>query len=187
MEVLHKGVPTDMAPVFSVLGVTVDLTSCRSGIVVIRNKESRVTQIKHEISEIIRSKLLPPAVASSLRGRLQFAESQSFGRAINLFIETRNARATSSHPGNTVDENILAELRWAQNFIEDDRPRILKVDQSRAKVVIFTDACLEDNDTNAGVGMVAFVCKDGCAARSTSSPKRSLVKCSADCKRTLLR
>lgn len=150
-----------MAQIFSVLGVTVDLTSCRSGIVVIRNKESRVAQIKHEISEIIRSRSFPPAVASSLRGRLQFAESQTFGRAINLFMRACNARATSSHPGNTLDDILLAELKWAQNFIEDDRPRILKVDQSRVKVVVFTDACLEDNDTSAGVGMVALVCQDG--------------------------
>lgn len=149
-----------MAASFSVLGVTVDLSASKSGIVVVRNKESRVLQIKQEIAEIIRSGSFSTAVASSLRGRLQFAESQTFGRAINLFMRACNSRAANTSPGTSLDENILGELRWAQCFIEDDRPRILKVDQSRVKVVIFTDACLEEGDTRAGVGMVAYVCKD---------------------------
>ena len=32
-------------------------------------------------------------------------------------------------------------------------------------MLIFTDACLEDDDTNAGVGMVAMVCRDGAPIR----------------------
>ena len=149
-----------MAASFSVLGVTVDLSASKSGIVVVRNKESRVLQIKQEIAEIIRSGSFSTAVASSLRGRVQFAESQTFGRAINLIMRAFNSRAANTSPGTSLDENILGDLRWAQCFIEDDRPRILKVDQSRVKVVIFTDACLEEGDTRAGVGMVAYVCKD---------------------------
>lgn len=65
-----------MAANFDVLGVSVDLSSSRSGLVVLRNKESRVKQIRQEVTEIINAGTFPMAVASSLRGRLQFAESQ---------------------------------------------------------------------------------------------------------------
>ena len=82
-----------------------------------------------------------------LRGRLQFAESQTFGRAINLFMRACNSRATGTRPGAGIDEDMLLELKWAQGFVSEEVPRVLKVDQSQVKVLIFTDACLEDDDT----------------------------------------
>ena len=169
-----------MSPIFSVLGVDVDLSASKSGLVLVRNKESRVNQIQLEISEIVSSRAFSSATASSLRGRLQFAESQTFGRAISLFMRSCNSRATGAKPGSNLDDDMMKELQWAKGFIAEDCPRILKVDQSSVRVVIFTDACLEDNDRTAGIGMVAMVCRDGIPTKkfflSERVPKEVLEK-----------
>lgn len=55
----------------------------------------------------------------------------------------------------------MKEPKWALDFVEEDYPRVLKVDQSKVKVCIFTDAFLDDDDKTAGVGMVAMLCRDG--------------------------
>lgn len=92
-----------MAEVLSVLGVEFGLSVCRSGRVVIRNKPSRIEQISHELHT---ARSFSTASATSSRGRLQLAESQTFGRAINLFMKSCNARAAGSLPGSFVDEAV---------------------------------------------------------------------------------
>ena len=53
------------------------------------------------------------------------------------------------------------ELLWAKNFVQLSLPRILKTHVRQNRVLIFTDASLEDDDQNAGVGMVALVWRSG--------------------------
>ena len=47
------------------------------------------------------------------------------------------------------------ELKWAYDFVRISSPRTLAADSSKSKVVILTDAALEQNDTVGTVGLVA--------------------------------
>lgn len=149
-----------MSSVFSVR-VEVDLRRTKFGEVVVRNKKPRVEQTCNDIDAILAEGHFPAALASSLRGRLQFAESQTFGRAVSLHMKACHSRATGSLPGTFISDDLLKELQWAKNFLVNDPPRLLRVANSKTCVVIFTDACLEEDDQTAGIGMVAMKCSGG--------------------------
>ena len=145
-----------LSPTFSALGVEFCLEKARQGIVEVRNKESRIAQICDAIGAIQDSKSLTEAEASTLMGRLQFAESQTYGRAVSLHMKAIRQRACGKKAGKHLTEDMLQELRWARDFVKESCPRVLLAGGSHAKVLIFTDAALENNDQVGTLGMVAL-------------------------------
>eukprot|EP00435_Cladocopium_sp_Y103_P010348 s3380_g2.t1 len=146
-----------MAKSFDALGVVFDMEYSQSCRIVVRNKPSRVEQIRNDIDMILQSGRFSTAAAMSLRGRLQFAESQTFGRAVMLHMRTCHQRAVGCVNGNMLTDSMMSELLWAKQFVLSCPPRILKGHVHGDRVLIFTDACLEDSNQIAGVGMVAYV------------------------------
>lgn len=145
---------------FDVPGVTFDLSRSYRGKIVIKNKTSRVAQISKEIDEILQAESFSMAKASSLRGKLQFAESHCYGRALSANLRQLQLRACGKLPGSYIDASLSSELKRAKWFVTQDHPRLLEAGMRRNRIVIFTDASLEDGDNVAGVGMVAFVVQD---------------------------
>ena len=115
--------------------------------IVVRNKDSRV-------DKILEGGSFPTALASSLRGRLQYAESQTFGRAVALHMESCHARSIGVDSSTLLSQELKNELLWAKEFVSYSPPRVLRAGMSGSRVIIFTDASLSENDTVAGVGMV---------------------------------
>eukprot|EP00438_Fugacium_kawagutii_P021790 Skav236018 [mRNA] locus=scaffold3189:230237:231088:- [translate_table: standard] len=150
-----------MARTFTALGVEFDFSQSQEGEIVVRNKPSRVGQIVDALKNILRSARLSAAEATALRGRLQFAESQTFGRAVALHMKSCQMRALNNLPGVEVTPAMREELEWAREFVENSFPRLLKTHVQDNRVLIFTDACLEDGDSRAGVGMTAYIWKKG--------------------------
>eukprot|EP00435_Cladocopium_sp_Y103_P019275 s793_g4.t1 len=146
-----------MSTSFAALGVVFDLSSSVEGKIFVRNKPSRVEQICQELDGIMAERSFSSGVAASLRGRLQFAESQTFSRAVALHMRTCHQRASGASVGSDVSELMLDEMKWARHFISTAKPRVLQAHVSSRKVLMFTDACLEDEDARAGLGRVAFV------------------------------
>ena len=62
------------------LGVTLNLSNSAKGLATVCNTASRVTELCDELMEVITAKKLSSKMAQRLRGRMQFAESQMFGR-----------------------------------------------------------------------------------------------------------
>ena len=62
------------------LGVTLDLTDSAKGLATVNNTVARVRELCDELKEVILAKRLSSKSAQHLRGRMQFAESQIFGR-----------------------------------------------------------------------------------------------------------
>ena len=122
----------------------------------VRNKPSRVERIVADIDLLLSKGSFTSAEASSLRGRLQFAESQTFGRVLALRMKMCNSRAAGSLPGNFINEAIRAELEWARSFVSSSPPRLLQAGVAKQTFLIFTDAALEGNDRDGSVGMVAY-------------------------------
>ncbi len=111
-------------------------------------------QVCADIDSIIKGDSFPQSVASTLRGRLQFAESQTFSRAASLFMKACHARSIGAMAGGHITDDILKELQWAKGFMKDSPPRKLVRGAFNIKNLIFTDAFLDGDDTTAGVGMV---------------------------------
>lgn len=106
-----------MSRSFSALGVVFDFGETNNSIVKVRNKPERVSQLVADIQMILDSGCFSPSVATSLRGRLQFAESQTYGRAVALRMRSCHLRATQNSPGTDVTPANRAELHWALDFV----------------------------------------------------------------------
>ena len=150
-----------MKNVFSALGVTFDLRASSDGLVRVTNKESRVAQLLSSIEGFLESNTLTEAEAATLRGRMQFAESQMYGRAVSLHMREVGQRSVGKKAGKRVTEGMIEELVWAKEVLQMDAPRLLRADMSSGKLVIFTDAALEENDDLGSIGAVAFWLEDG--------------------------
>lgn len=154
-----------MCEKFDALGVTFDFAKTSIGEVVVRNKASRIEQLCEEVDNILQTGLLPAGKASTLRGKLQFTESHTYGRVMAANLKFLHARASGKLTNSDVPLEMQDELRWISSFLVSDCPRILKVDHSNERFLIFTDAALECCDTKGTLGMVAYHVKDGSIVR----------------------
>lgn len=62
------------------LGVVLDLSESSSALAKVYNTQSRVAEIKAEIERILDKGWISQVEAQKLRGRMQFADAQIFGR-----------------------------------------------------------------------------------------------------------
>ena len=136
------------------LGVSIDVASMGSGKIQIDNTASRKAEISSVISAVIEGGCLPRAEALRLRGRLQFASGQLFGRLAKkaLSIVTEHAYCSKSA---SLDDETISALKLYRTCLMSQRPRT--VHRSISKVLfIFTDACFEPESSNvkAGIGAV---------------------------------
>lgn len=85
-----------MAKSFSALGVVFDFGMSKAKKVLVKNRGSRAEQVCNDIDRFLREGSFTSAMASTLRGRLQFAESQTFSRAVSVYMRNCHARGTGA-------------------------------------------------------------------------------------------
>ena len=145
---------------FDVLGATFDFRRSADLLFLVRNKAGRVVQISESVRKILAEQRLTTSDASTLRGRLQFAETHTFGRVLAANLKAVAARASGQLPEVHITFELLRDLEWILTFMESARPRELRARMHSRKLVIFTDAALEGNDDHGSVGMVAYAMED---------------------------
>ena len=120
------------------LGVSIDVTSMGSGKIQIDNTASRKAEISSVISAVIDGGRLPRAEALRLRGRLQFASGQLFGRLAKKALSIVREHAYCLKSASLDDETISA-LKLYRACLMSQRPRT--VHRSISKV-FFTFRCM---------------------------------------------
>eukprot|EP00438_Fugacium_kawagutii_P016271 Skav232599 [mRNA] locus=scaffold2282:11506:13323:+ [translate_table: standard] len=83
-----KLIPFDS--VCKVLGVRLDPNNAKLGIVRVANTPERVEELVEELSQIVKENRLSRKDGGKLRGRLQFASSQLFGRSLRKYLQELN-------------------------------------------------------------------------------------------------
>ena len=144
---------------FDALGVRVDLSDSAQGVVRIKNKESRVSTVCEQLQEIEDTEVCTCALASSMRGRLQFAESSMFVRLTAIMMPLFQARASGKNGGSEVCAQMKLELQWAKWFLREGGPRELQARDVRPPLLIYTDGALEGADDE--IGTVGALMIDG--------------------------
>ena len=86
--------------------------SIRSTEVILRNPIERINKIETEIIAILKANRLSPALASSLRGKLGFAQSLLFGRIGRCHVHGLIKRQYSKTSSNTLDTQLKSDLTW---------------------------------------------------------------------------
>ena len=135
------------------LGITIDLSESQRGIVKFANTARRRQELTSVIDDILKSKFLPPSQALRLRGRLQFADGQIFGRVARLGLKhvTCHAYAAVCAEPSKDCVDVLTRFR---DLLSRGTPRLLKP-VSGKPFLCFTDACyVPHGHWVAGVGGV---------------------------------
>ena len=152
---------------FGALGIHIDVSCFEKGFVEFSNTEKRRCELKGLILSILSAGVLSSQEALKLRGRLQFADGQLFGRIGKLCL-----REITCHAFSTEGEQISARLRQLLQLFNsqllDGPPRKI-CGVSASCFYIFTDACYEPNrpDWVCGLGGIIYN-SDGTAVQAFS-------------------
>ncbi len=129
------------------LGVTFDYAESVKGFLKVSNKRSRVTAIKTEIESVVEgSKALSPKLASSLIGKLNFTETQTFSRMGLLAVSELQKRSLQCHMSKSLSPSLKDELEWLVKRLVDAKPRVVDCYSRSSPVLLFTDGACEQDD-----------------------------------------
>ena len=134
------------------LGVNIDLNEFPNSVVKISNTEERKKEIINQISAHVQSKHMTSSEAQKLRGRMQFAENQIFGRQARKCLK---AISEHLHTGRSqMDHELCNILMQFLDFLAKGRPREVRL-FTHETWIIFTDASYEQKNENpVGIGCV---------------------------------
>ena len=145
----------DFARQFSALGISIVLFEFCTGSVSFDNTSSRKADIVSSLDQIVADRKLDRMSALKLRGRLQFAAGQVFGR-----VAKKSLAVVTSHAYSSVDHN-LSEIAAQALCLQRDLltcglPREVTSGHSFPCWFVFTDASFEPQDGNpySGIGAV---------------------------------
>eukprot|EP00435_Cladocopium_sp_Y103_P052490 s2135_g16.t1 len=139
------------------LGVIFNLESSGVGVCEITNTESRVHELETEIDRVVNLGYITQSEAQRLRGRMQFAESQLFGRTGRRCA--RALRDASCRNRTKLLSHEVLALRLFVKLLKSGKPRTVCWDP-KSPTVIFTDACYERESKDLVCGLAAVFMDD---------------------------
>ena len=154
---------------FKALGIEIDLSAWEEGIVRFTNTAQRATELASQIDSIVSKRTLTSPEALALRGRMQFANAQLWGRASKLCLNAVTAHAYSTG-GAAVTDDLARCLLLFKECLISHRPREVTPSWD-SPLFLFTDASFspENADWPCGLGgvlldstgtqLAAFSCK----------------------------
>ena len=128
------------------------------GCLTICNTERRVANLAFELNLIKKEGLLSPARAASLRGKLGFAFSQTFGKVGRAGLRPLTDRQYSPGGTKTLTPQLLLSFEFWNSLLNSAIPRTLNFDLGTLPpVLVFTDGWQsESSDLKLGIGAVLF-------------------------------
>ena len=139
-----------------VLGVEFDLKMSGDGLSFVYNTDERIEELCNSLNAVIEAKTLRKSEGERLRGRLQFACGQLFGRAARNHIRVLSNHIKSSK--NRLCDDTVEALCLIRNQIRLNIPRRL-VGSLADHIHIYVDASF-DEGKYSGIGGVVY-CSSG--------------------------
>ena len=134
-----------------VLGVQLHLRQSGDKLCFVTNTEERVEELVNELDGAIRTNMLPRSEGEKLRGRLQFASSQVFGRKFRRLSSVLSNRVTRGRKA--LSQHTQSCLRDIRGLLIRNTPR--KIEASQAEVLhIYVDASFDYSDYSGLGGMI---------------------------------
>ena len=148
---------------FGLLGVIVDLHEASAGRITLRNRPDRAAKIEADVAAIIARGWITAQEAEALRGSLNFARAQTFGRC---GASALHFLASASRAGGCKlsAENLEYLYFWA-GFFRDARPRIVVFRDTRPCVLAYTDGSEEGESVGVGGVLVLDQVKEAFAGK----------------------
>lgn len=129
---------------FNALGIRISLESFESGLVEFSNTENRILEVGGIIRQVLESGCMDTKQAVRLRGRLQFADGQLFGRLGKLCLKEITLHAFGSS-NDSLSERCRFLLKLFGDRLAGGKPRVISM-ATGSCWYLFTDACYEPGD-----------------------------------------
>jgi hypothetical protein len=142
-----KRLPFDAS--FVSLGVLVDLTKINARMVTLRNKAGRIEAIMAEVRLIMKSGVLDFKGALSLKGKLYFSESQTYGRALAPVSRVLSCWASKGGCWK-IDDVLMLSLQTILEHFAVVSPRVICPRRIESPALVFTDGACEEDYTSIG-------------------------------------
>lgn len=139
---------------FSVLGVVVDLSESKRGVIRVENKASRAEEMQEVIEEVEKVRAMTPALAAKVQGRMMFAEAQCCGRWLSAVLEPVKRRALMPANVKWITEELVQSLKLCHQLMVKAPTRRISAVSTESPCLVFTDGAYEDG--HAGCGVVIF-------------------------------
>ena len=148
---LSEDKTTEWATSFEALGVLFEIDQTGSGVLKVRNTEKRRKELTSSLKEFLAAGVMTQKEALQLRGRLQFAQAQFFGRLGRRCLNEITKHAYSGRMKLTV----AAKERMEEftKFLTAAQPRLVGQVSCRT-FMILTDAAFEKDTRTGGLGGV---------------------------------
>ena len=141
---------------FKALGVEIDCSAWRNGLVKFRNTTKRISELSETISSALKRGRLSSHEALVLRGRMQFARAQIWGRAPKLCLAAITAHAYGENDG-SLSSHAKACLNAFLGSLVAARPREITAHWDLPSL-LFTDASFNPDDAKWPCGLGGVLC-----------------------------
>jgi hypothetical protein len=138
---MPEGEPPKFNEVFTPLGVRMHLGLHQEGAVLVTNKKERAEKICADIEKIIQAGKTTPSEIEAMRGSVDFAKAQCFGRcgAASLCYMSVAVRCGPVH----LDAAAIEHLRFWPRYFASAKPRTVRYVDDRPPALIFIDGAEE--------------------------------------------
>ena len=149
---------------FNALGVTFNVERISLAASTVGNKKGRVEALIPVLEDFIKSGKASTKEIESVRGKLQYAEAQVFGRTLKSALSVLNR---SRGHGKRFTESEKPKLQWIADWLANSVPRLISPSFKCDPLILFTDgACegyLEGGEAVTTCGAVLLDRRDGVA------------------------
>lgn len=132
------------------LGVIFDWSESRNFLCKVANTESRIEEISAEIQRLLSNGTVTQVETQKVRGRMQFAESQIYGRTGKKCIAA--FKDFSCRRRSRISERDAIFLKLFLDLLKSEDPRAISLQQHNS-VVVITDACYEKDSRDWVCGL----------------------------------
>lgn len=142
------------SPRFKALGIEINCERWLGGVVTFANTEKRVAELLESIDKILADGKLSKPDALVLRGRMQFAKAQMWGRSAKLCLSAVTNHAYHASDSG-LEERTAEALKFFRAGLATSKPREITLDWG-SPLFIFTDASFSpaDDQWPGGLGGV---------------------------------
>ena len=182
---ISKNTLLDFNTLCKVLGVQLGLRQSGDRLCFVTNTEEIVEELVNELDEALRTKILSRSEGEKLRGRLQFASSQVFGRKFRRLLRVLSNHVI--HGRKTLSQHTQSCLYDIRELLTRNVPK--KIEASQAEVLhIYVDASFDyDYSDYSGLGgLIAIMSRKVLSFFRTEVDKRPLDEVMAKGQKTVI-
>ena len=144
---------TDFGSLLHALGINVKLSCLRRGFIEVLNTESRISELLHDLRDVVSKGTISRSHASHLAGRMSFAGGQIFGRLARSCLKVFHAKTYSR--SNKLDDEAIAAIEAYCMLLLHAPAKVVTCSKCEC-FYLYPDASLEVKDGSpvAGLGGV---------------------------------